>query len=293
MRGNRDRMELLTTRKGPLDHASQDSGTRIFFEEDPYSVIRLVSDSFRRAMLEIPEEWRGYQEGDIRTKHKITPTLNQLRLSFWLEYERCRAQMVPRMCMTNVFCAIVPEETFYQKILRDYRSVAWIITPPVSYTVRLEEMLHLGYERIREMLEAPLFDERTGKLDTAAAKLVLQATMMIDMRLKGGIVQKLEHKNISLNVNMKTGSQNVMHADQNLRLEEIEEELRRLEKREALLERIEAVRGTAEDADIPDEPIVVEKITRHDSVVDLGTRYELVTVDAEGNQESQIIESNK
>lgn len=292
-----NRADATWAEVGPLDEKRQESAVTVFVEEDPYSVIRMVSPRFQAAILALPEEYKGQEEGTLRRMCKPYPTINQLRMSFWLEYERARAVLAPRMTMTNIYTAIMDECTFYKMCETEPRKLAWILCPPISYTTKLEEMLHRGYERVSEILDADIITSG-GKLDVAAAKLVMQATMMIDMRLKGGIVQKMEHtnKSLSLSVNMRAGSKEVVKAVEHMNMEEVEEELRKLERQElnrrALELRMDKVRGTAEEGEIviPETPTVVERIPK--PLETMTGKFELVTYDQDGNMESEIVERN-
>jgi hypothetical protein len=94
-------------------------------------------------------------------------------------------------------------------------NLAWVMTPPSDTITALKETLNYGFDRIRDILDLPLYKVESVKIsngefedrevvDEKVANLMLKAVAMIDLRLHGSYVQvqKIEQKTINTNVNI-------------------------------------------------------------------------------------------
>ena len=93
----------------------------------------------------------------------------------------------------------------------------------------MEEALAYGIERLREILELPMFDKK-GRVDGKAAELILKTVALLDQRVKGSVVQRAEVR--SLNVNMNSAASSLEQKQLMGNVEEMEARMKFLEKRE-------------------------------------------------------------
>jgi len=182
------------------------------------------------------------EEWEIKKNLQITPTLNRIRYSFWNEYYRA-VDTNKNMVNKNIFAGICSVEA-YTRILRNNAYIAWILCPPADTVIALKETLNYGLDRIREILDLPLYkieSVRVGKddfedrevVDEKVANLMLKAVAMVDLRLHGSYVQvqKIEQKTINVNRNI-TSVENSYAAPQELdnidsKLEQLRAEVKR------------------------------------------------------------------
>lgn len=168
-------------------------------------------------MDQVPVEWRDLTEGELERIVQVDAFTNRYRLAFWQEYERAQTQ-VERMDLSRISMTMGVPSAYLRKQLQNPQKLAWIICPPASYSTFLEETLSFGLKRLRnDILTLPIFDS-DGRVDTAAAKLILQAVAFVDMRRHGGIVQKNIHV-----------VQDAKAVKAELSLREIEDRIRELE----------------------------------------------------------------
>lgn len=230
---------------GPMDDSASQAAVRIWVEQDPRSLIQLAPEAVQRAMLALPEELKLASEGQLRDlmrrrpKHGravpcFTPSDHQVRLSFWLEYERVQTEFDKKMRTGNFLRGVMGEEYFYQEWLKDQLRVAFLICPPVAYTAQLQEAVSFGLSRLREILSLPFYDDETGKVDVRVADLILKTTLALDMRQNGAITQKIQMENRTLQVSVKAGMKDVNEAVLKGSMAEIDKRLALLEKKELI-----------------------------------------------------------
>lgn len=145
------------------------------------------------------EEWlRKYIKPDERDE--------RLRLSFWDEYNLVTAGTYKRrMRLDSILSGICNENTWSKCYANNDRKLLWILTPPKSYVQSMNYILHLGTERLSEIMSLPIKQE-DGSVDHKAASLILKAFEMVDMRVKGGILQKMQVEQKNLNVHVSAPS---------------------------------------------------------------------------------------
>lgn len=225
----------IFARDGALDKAMKVWATRVWDKDDSRSVIRLAPDTIQRRMFEIPEEIRYMSEPELRKKIRPTATDNQLRISFWLEYDRVQSRNLSKMETVNIIRGIISEDYFYNAYLKNSDRLAWMLIPPKSYTVKLTDMLEVGLEQLRETLELPHIEG--GRVNTKLLELKLKITAMMDMRLNGAIAQKvqIEQKSMNMNLHVSRAGEEIEGLLESRNMEELDRKLADLRKRDAMI----------------------------------------------------------
>lgn len=156
--------------------------------------------------------------------HGIGPTENRLRIAFWMEYDRAIMASDAKMYMPRVHGGVCSSEYFYQVVIRKPEKVAWMLCPPASYTKAMEEALTFGIEKLRDILEFPLYNKK-GEPDTKVGELILKAVEKLDIRQKGAIIQRVQTMNLHKHVSAPAAP------EPQESMEEVDERLKHLEKR--------------------------------------------------------------
>lgn len=237
-------------------------------KENPSSVYNLCPNAVRERVDKMPKEllakdddyWKSCQ------KMKVTPTLQRVRLLFWLEYANTlvrwdNANNSTRKTMRMTTRAILQGTCSYEHFYRDFVSnpykLGYILTPPVDYTLLVTESLHQSVHKIREILTADVFHDN-GKLNTAAANTIINAYKLLDLRVHGAPTQV--QKNLNVNVSEKTLDaaerlKDVKQIDQ--RMNEIESRIKGMETPHLLSEsprKLEVIDVT--DSSAKEAPVV-------------------------------------
>lgn len=169
--------------------------------DNPRSLVNLLPAAVSEAVLSVPDDLLELELDQLEKQmswgrfHQID---KRLRVSFWAEYDRA-IQDGNKMHIHNVYQGVCSRMQFY-RVIQDRVRMAFILTPPESYTISVEEALLQGVRRLREILEFPLYDKK-GNPNTKVAEVIVKTYAMLDMRVKGAVVQRVEQKNLNVNVN--------------------------------------------------------------------------------------------
>lgn len=196
--------------------------------ESETGILGRVPPAFKTALersLAARPELFEMDETALRKLTRFGQTANMLRLAFWQEYQ-ASLDGDRAMVMERVYGGLVTVGTFYNSYLPRPEFVAWLLCRPTAYETALEEALEFGVTRLREVLELPILVN--GKVDVKTAAVVLKAYQMVEMRLKGGYVQKIEQKSMNLTGSMK----DVKDIQQLKSMEEIQARFKALDARE-------------------------------------------------------------
>jgi hypothetical protein len=170
--------------------------------ENPKALVNVVRPEIREKISRVPADLFSLTEEELERrspKGQFTWVDRRLRVSWWQEYTRATENHPRMMKMTEVVDGICSRNYFYDHVLADKVRLAFILTPPSNYTVATEEALLRAVDRVREILDFPLYDEQ-GRPQPKNAEVVIKAFMLLDQRVKGAVIQRIEQKNLNLNV---------------------------------------------------------------------------------------------
>lgn len=174
--------------------------------ENPNSVINLVSSipSLMDAVCRVKDLHPDLLDLDfyeIKNKAKPTLTLSRLRQSFWNEYENAVAAN-RKMRLSQIIAGVCTETFLRNKVLPENEKMAFILSPPSDYLVVVKEALNAGLDTLRQIVSANVI-KADGSLDTKAADTIIKAVALLDMRVKGAIVQRVDQRTLNMNINQE------------------------------------------------------------------------------------------
>jgi hypothetical protein len=123
---------------------------------------------------------------------------NMIRLHFWREYDINSEKGFTQIRPVTVFAGVM-DEYLFNLCMDTPAKVAWMLCPIIAYDTRLKEALAFSTEQMREILEMPSIDGK-GKLNTALISLKMRIHNMLDVKINGLAVQRIEQKNLNVNV---------------------------------------------------------------------------------------------
>ena len=140
-------------------------------------------------------------------------TLRRLKISLWNEYKRCVRNKLSEMSLTNVQFGVCSRWWWQKNVTRFPDVLAWLIKPPTSEILVQEELLELGYRKLRRILKANLVEkrywkDRTGEVhverrfNVTLAKEMRAIVEMLQNRLHGSAIQRQSIESKSLHVNV-------------------------------------------------------------------------------------------
>lgn len=187
-------------------------------------------------------------------KTNTNTELNRLRHAFWEEYNRAQFYNDKMHPFTMGITNITTWQRF-EELLKDKHCLVYILTPPPQYKVQVKEGLSHGLERVREILDLPLQDPVTGKINTQICNLIMSATKFLDARVNGAFTQKQVNYNVNEN---KTTIEDKTSPATQLTVEDIDKKIRELENKKKSIPAPSGIVG------VPMNDITVEAIEAGD-----------------------------
>jgi hypothetical protein len=172
--------------------------------EEPRSFLNILPEGMKQAVLNVPQELVGKDEDELleilKEKHRYTPTasVEAMRNNFWMEHDRVVTTRNEVMNQSNIYLGVVSRQQFHEIVNNGPHVMAYIITRPPEYEAVMRGLLNLSTRKIRDVLNLPLKKSDGSIQDAKIIELVLKAAAMVDLRAKGGYVQRSETKNLTL-----------------------------------------------------------------------------------------------
>lgn len=200
---NQTKSIILT---GNGTESTTDHEISYFDKADTRSLYNIAPEGIRDMLQEdkVLPQLLKMDEKALKKMLKPSAILSRIRIAFWKEYERAQI-MKSNMRIDNCYRGICTREFFMDAVARNVQAVAWILRPTTNYVVAMEEALNHGIERMREILDFPLWEMKEVKSKDGqrrqkkmpnyeTAKLVLKTVQMLDTRVKGASVQRVHQR---------------------------------------------------------------------------------------------------
>ena len=213
---------------GPVD-AFDPKHPRSLFSLLPIEVASRINNADVQQMMK-------YTDTELEEVYRPSIMVRRLRTAFWLEYDRCvgtdtRYDM--KMDLARIVAGTCALKHFKDVILPNNLQFGYMLRVPPNYLVCLTEALEQGANRLREILDIPLYKtkgftkeghpymDKEGNIlyepDHKAADLLLKAFAMLDLRVKGAVPQKLNIRGMmdrrNVNVNVDAGMRRVTNVN--------------------------------------------------------------------------------
>lgn len=172
--------------------------------EEPRSFLNLLPESVKKTALVIPEDLLGKDEEEMlrvleeNYRYKPTAAVEAMRNNFWMEHDRVAVTRNEIINQSNIYLGVVSREYFYKILDTSPHIIAYIMTRPPEYEAVMKGLLNLSTRKIRDVLNLPLQKADGSIQDAKIIELVLKAAAMVDLRAKGGYIQRSETKNLTL-----------------------------------------------------------------------------------------------
>lgn len=186
-------------------------------------ILPYVAIEFIDAMAIIPKQLSTESERTIRTLLKPDDTMYSLKSRFWHCIAVARATGV-RFTFHESFIGICTLD-YATSLLKNHRYLAWLLIPVMNYEDKVSGLLQKSLDKIADILDESLYDEKTGKLDKQLLGTILSTFKMLDMRKHGGYVQRIEEKSWQIH----SKGEDVKKDVTKLSLEEIDKKIAELE----------------------------------------------------------------
>lgn len=174
--------------------------------KNPYSNLKFKNKRDKQAVCNLLPSWAAtYADGipeamfktDLLALERLAkPTVleEQLRSSFWVEYQRCVESGEAKMNLANVYGGYC-DVKYFKKLIAKTSKFAYILSPTPPLELQLEDLIQLGTIQMRRILTAIPVDNE-GKIDAKVAKAQIDVWKQA-IQMKNGT-------NHNLNINQKS-----------------------------------------------------------------------------------------
>jgi hypothetical protein len=172
--------------------------------EEPRSFLNLLPETMKEAVTTIPQDLIELDEDTLLVrlendyKYKPTASVEAMRNNFWMEFDRVAVTRNEVMNQSNIYLGVVSREHFHNMLRTGGHVLAYILCRPPEYEAVMRGLLNLSTRKIRDVLNIPLQKADGSVQDPKIIELVLKAAAMVDLRAKGGYVQRSETKNLTM-----------------------------------------------------------------------------------------------
>lgn len=156
---------------------------------------------------------------------------SRLKLNFWEEYDA--AKKSGRVMQTTKIVYGVCTPNLFKKFIDDKWRLAWLIRIPPDYKLSLADIHDLSLAQMREIMTMDNYDPK-GQPNTKLLEVKFKVAQHVDMRLKGAIIQRIDQRNLNMNVNANADTA-ARPEDVALSMDEIENRLTQLKRKSASL----------------------------------------------------------
>lgn len=176
---------------------------------NPAHFINLVTPKLRELIFSIPNSFFELSENklirEVYPENSPDETDVLLRMGFWEEYQRCFLGM-KKMQVEKICDGVMSAPNLYHYLSPRPGALAYIITEPQKVQNRLKYAFHLSVQNMIELIKkAEQINVKTGLPDAKLMSLKVDLFKYLDQRLHGSIIQKIEQKNLNVNVETTPG----------------------------------------------------------------------------------------
>jgi hypothetical protein len=162
-----------------------------------------------------------------------------LRQGFWDEYDRCQRHKIHMLDAYRIIHGVCSLGYFTNRFLAEPENMAWLIVAPTDYIKQMKEILQMGTSQFREIVAMPNTN-MDGSPNTKLMDIKFKIIQHVDMRLKGAIIQRIDQRNINVNVDGESAAGQAAVADAarpvgELSMVEVDAKLKALEQKSLAL----------------------------------------------------------
>ena len=186
---------------------TKDSKDIFLDRDDPQSLYNHCHAFLRDRLDMIPEKYLHMDAQDIASKIEPDQGLEMLKYSFWKEYKkRVRTGGVINV---NDVCAGLCSVRRFWNLTNEDGFLPWLVAPEAEVEKRLDYMCERGVDRLMEIVNMDITDKKTGEVNTNRASLLVKTIELLLRRVHGSEIQKIEQKNLNVNIDSRTESKDV------------------------------------------------------------------------------------
>lgn len=171
-----------------------------------------------RAVEDIPQEMHLLSEAELADKFRVTPMDYALKKQLWNKFYETERSGDMRLKMVDIYGGVCSNQYFYNELTKNPARVAWLITPPIDTTAMIEEAFRYSFQKVRDgILNMPITEK--------SAPVILKAFQIFADRHLGPVIQRIESKNLNVEVDGNKPQEPIDPVEIDLKLRELKAKL--------------------------------------------------------------------
>jgi len=189
--------------------AANNQSSFIFDENNPRSLINIVSDKLSKCIQDVPKELLDKSLIELEAEVKPSKMLKAVKVMFWREVNRAQMHNTV-MVSANVWRGACHENTFYNRVLPNPKRMAWLLIPNMESELELKLLYDKGMERLEEIVNMDIRKQDRNEIDPKKAEVIMKAIKMIADRVNP-VTQKIEQKQLKVSISDSNTKKEVQH----------------------------------------------------------------------------------
>lgn len=176
--------------------------------------LSLLTPGMANHFSKIPQNLMDIEECKLKQLAHPTELEEMLRESFWREIRRVSMDLKDQVRPVNIYGGICTKIHFYT-VLGTPEKAALILRCPPSHKEKSEYIISKGTAKLMEVLEGKVLYPN-GHIDAKATKAILDVVAYFESRVRGSVTQKIESKNLNVEVKRSEPAVSMKELDQKL-----------------------------------------------------------------------------
>ncbi len=148
---------------------------------------------FVKAVAALSGDLALKDELELEKLFKPTPLDYALKKKLWTRFYEVERDGSMKLMATDIYKDVCTNGYFYEELINHPVRIAWLVTPVINTSALIEEAFHHGFKKIRHgILELPVTEKTAG--------VILKTWQMIADRHLGPVAQRIESKNLNVDV---------------------------------------------------------------------------------------------
>lgn len=138
--------------------------------ENPFALVNITPAWLSDLIRALPAATLKMAHKSLETQARPSKAEERLRLSFWNEYDRVIHKTQPEINLANVYGGVLEESAFKELVTESKFKLAYILSPPPTLNLVLDEVITKGYDEMKRIMAEPMVDAE-GKFNLKLAEL--------------------------------------------------------------------------------------------------------------------------
>lgn len=186
------------------DENNVNLNTRELIIAENNAFYQILPDSLKKHYIHSVAKYSGYSTDELHAMIRPTKIQRAYKLAFWNHVNKSMANGTKVILKDS--CVGICTIYWVSKMITNELFSAWLLREPLTDQTTMLALYDQSLENFEKIITMSLYDPKTGEVDPKRATLFLTAHKMLEDRVKGSVISRVESKNLTVRVDEKTDS---------------------------------------------------------------------------------------